>query len=411
MKHIHLEPIGGVAGDMFVASLLDAWPDLAEATIAAVRAAGLGDDVDLEHLAYHDDVLTGSRFAVRQQRAATVQDGPGLEGPGAHQHVHWRSLRQRLSDAPLPAGVGDRAITIFSLLAEAEAGVHGVPVDEATFHEVGAWDSIADIVAAAFLIETIGDADWSVGPLPLGSGRVRCAHGELPVPAPATMRLLEGFVFHDDGRPGERVTPTGAAILKYLQPGSATHPGHLRLLRTGYGFGLRKLDGMSNVLRASVFEPVGTMASAHDEVGVISFEIDDQTAEDLAIGLDHLRRRNDVLDIVQMPGFGKKGRMVTSLRLLVRPKEAIEAVIEACFRETTTLGVRWAIEKRTTLERHVHRTEIGTNVKLAERPDGGLTAKAESNDLASLPGHQTRQDRRREAETESMRQQELERGA
>ena len=393
LKHIHLEPIGGVAGDMFVASLLDAWPDLADATFAAVRAAGLGDDIGLDHLAFQDDVLSGSRFAVaqKQQRAAPLHHGPGSAGPRAHEHVHWRSLRQQLCKAPLPAGVGDRAIAIFSLLAEAEAGVHGVPVDEATFHEVGAWDSIADIVAAAFLIETIGETRWSVGPLPLGSGRVRCAHGELPVPAPATMRLLEGFVFHDDGRPGERVTPTGAAILKHLQPSSKTASGRQRLLRTGYGFGARRLEGMSNVLRASVFEPVATKAPAHDEVGVISFEIDDQTAEDLAIGLDHLRRRDDVLDIVQMPAFGKKGRMATSLRLLVRPAEAVGSVIEACFRETTTLGVRWAIEKRATLERHVHRTEIGADVKFALRPDGNLTAKAESDDLASLSGHQTRQ--------------------
>jgi uncharacterized protein (DUF111 family) len=183
------------------------------------------------------------------------------------------------------------------------------------------------------------------------------------------------------------------------------------LLRTGYGFGLRRLDGMSNVLRASVFEPVGNAASTDDEVGVISFEIDDQTAEDLAIGLDHLRRRGDVLDIVQMPAFSKKGRMATSLRLLVRPADAVSSVIEACFRETTTLGIRWAIEKRATLERHVHRTETGANVKLAERPDGNLTAKAESDDLASLQGHETRQERRREAETESMSQQTLEDGA
>ncbi|MGI9493404.1 MAG: LarC family nickel insertion protein [Geminicoccaceae bacterium] len=406
MTHIHLEPIGGVAGDMFVASLLDAWPDLAEATIAAVRIAGIGDEIDLEHRAFQDDVLSGSRFAVRQGGSAPIQDSPGSEGSGAHEHVHWRSLRRRLSEAPLPAGVGDRAIAIFSLLAEAEAGVHGVPVDEATFHEVGAWDSIADIVAAAFLIEAVGESHWSVGPLPLGSGRVRCAHGELPVPAPATMRLLEGFVFHDDGRPGERVTPTGAAILKYLRPSSKAVPGHRRLLRTGYGFGLRKLEGMSNVLRASVFEPLPTMASTHDEVGVISFEIDDQTAEDLALGLDHLRRRDDVLDIVQMPAFGKKGRMVTSLRLLVRPKEAIEAVMAACFQETTTLGVRWTIEKRTTLERRSISTENGTNVKIARRPSGDVTAKAESADLAPLSGHQARQQSRSEAESEAVGQQE-----
>ena len=157
---------------------------------------------------------------------------------GDHGHVHWRRLRERLAAAPLDAAVAAQAIAIFGLLAEAEAGVHGVAVDEATFHEVGAWDSIADIVAAAYLIETIGAESWSAGSLPLGGGRVRCAHGELPVPAPATLRLLEGFSFHDDGRPGERVTPTGAAILKALV--TSTGFGSGRLEKTGHGFGLRE---------------------------------------------------------------------------------------------------------------------------------------------------------------------------
>lgn len=379
---------------MFVAALLDLWPDLAKGAIAAARAAGLDDQVRLEHRAFHDDVLTGSRFVVSQGR-------PGAGEKSGHDHVHWRGLRERLALAPLPADVGERAIAIFSHLAEAEAGVHGVSVEEATFHEVGAWDSIADIVAAAFLIEAIGPARWSIGPLPLGRGRVRCAHGELPIPAPATMRLLEGFVFQDDGRPGERVTPTGAAILKYLQPSFETDPRPRRLLGTGYGFGQKKLDGMSNVLRASAFEPLTNSTSSRGEVGVISFEIDDQTPEDLAIGLDHLRRRDDVLDVVQMPAFGKKGRVVTALRLLVRPTNAIGAVIDACFQETTTLGVRWTIEQRETLERQSVQTETGTRVKLAHRPDGSVTAKAESDDLASLSGHQVRQTSRQAAEHQS----------
>lgn len=402
--HIKLDPLGGIAGDMFVASLLDAWPDLAEGAMAAARAAGLGDEIGLEHVSFHDDVLTGSRFVVSRDR----QKGPAAEKTTDHDHVHWRHLRDRLKQASLPDGVGDRAVTIFSLLAEAEAGVHGVPVDEATFHEVGAWDSIADIVAAAFLIETIGADSWSIGSLPLGRGRVRCAHGELPVPAPATMRLLEGFTFHDDGRSGERVTPTGAAILKYLAPTFDADNRPRRLLRTGYGFGLRRLQGMSNVLRVSAFEPAWTDAMAADEVGVISFEIDDQTPEDLAIGLEHLRCRDDVLDILQAPAFGKKGRTVTSLRLLVRPT-ALPSVIEACFHETTTLGVRWAVEKRTVLERRLVEDAVGINVKEAKRPGGLVTVKVESDDLAALSGHQARQERRQAAENRSLGQQEEER--
>ena len=150
---------------MFVAALLDAWPDLVDGAIAAVRAAGLGDTITLEHRPHRDEVLVGSRFAVTQNEA---------KGSG-HEHVHWHHLREHLSAAPLDELVRARAIAIFALLAEAEAGVHGVEVDAATFHEVGAWDSIADIVAAAYLIETVGVESWSVGPLPIGGGRVCCA--------------------------------------------------------------------------------------------------------------------------------------------------------------------------------------------------------------------------------------------
>ena len=389
--HIHLDPLGGIAGDMFVAALLDVRPELADDTIRAVRGAGLGDHVRLEHSVYNDDVLTGSRFVVTCRI-------PDVGSSDSHDHVHWCHLRHQLGEAALSPGVRDRAIAIFSSLAEAEAGIHGVSTENATFHEVGAWDSIADIVAAAFLIETIGAESWSTGSLPLGYGVVRCAHGDLPLPAPATMRLLEGFVFHDDGRPGERVTPTGAAILKNLQPKSGPDRTPRRLSSTGYGFGLRRLEGMSNVLRASVYEPTSIGSGPDDHVGVISFEIDDQTAEDLAIGVEHLRDRDDVLDILQMPAFGKKGRVVTALRLLVRA-DAVEQVIEACFQETTTLGIRWSIENRAILDRHMTRTDSGARVKLATRPDGRLTAKAESDDLSDLPSHRVRQERRVASET------------
>lgn len=391
--HLHLDPVGGLAGDMFVAALLDAWPALADGAIAAVRAAGLGDEVRIEHRPHADDVLVGSRFSVASSKRKADH----------HEHVHWRDLRENLRTAALGAKVGDRALAIFSHLAEAEAGVHGVAVDDATFHEVGAWDSIADIVAAAFLIETIGAAHWSVGSLPLGRGRVHCAHGELPIPAPATVRLLEGFTFHDDGRLGERVTPTGAAILKHLNPTSDRSLLSGRLIKSGHGFGLRKLEGISNVLRVMAFQVDRDYAqpAIDDSIAVLSFELDDQTPEDLAIGLDRLRAFDDVLDIVQTPVFGKKGRLATSLRLLVRP-DACEAVIKACFAETTTLGVRWHIEQRVALTRRMATSDSGIAVKLARRPSGDVTAKTESDDIADIADHTERDKARRSAEAETL---------
>lgn len=390
--HLHLDPVGGVAGDMFVAALLDLWPTLADAAIAAVQTVGLGDDIRIEHRPHQDELLVGSRFVVAKQGGAAA----------GHDHVHWRDLREHLGSSSLDVPVRERVLAIFALLAEAEAGVHGMPVDEATFHEVGAWDSIADIVAAAYLIEAIGVDRWSVGALPIGNGRVRCAHGDLPVPAPAALRLLKGFAVQDDGRAGERVTPTGAAILKHLEPSSGDAPVLGRLLKTGHGFGTRRLEGISNVLRAIACE--GRSERDHlsaAAVAVLSFEIDDQTPEDLAIGLDRLRADEAVLDIVQTPVFGKKGRLSTSLRLLVRP-DAVDAVIEACFAETTTLGVRWHVEQRAVLPRSMARSDEGIAVKLAERPGGRVTAKAESDDVAGLAGHAERDRARQSAEIAAM---------
>ncbi|MEZ5933976.1 MAG: LarC family nickel insertion protein [Alphaproteobacteria bacterium] len=395
--HLHLDPVGGIAGDMFVAALLDAWPEHADGAIAAVRAAGLGEEIGIEHRPHRDEVLVGSRFVVSRWREVT--DG--------HAHVHWRDLQRHLAGSALDAPVRERAIAIFGQLAAAEAGVHGVEVDAATFHEVGAWDSIADIVAAAFLIEAIGAECWSVGALPLGSGRVHAAHGELPVPAPATARLLQGFVFQDDGRPGERVTPTGAAILKQLGAANAVRPDAGRLLRTGHGFGLRRLDGISNILRVLAFDLVPEASpppAGGGSVGVVSFEVDDQTPEDLAIGLDRVRAAEGVLDLVQMPVFAKKGRVATSIRLLVLP-EAVDGVIQTCFAETTTLGVRWRLERRAVLARSMARSDDGVAVKLAERPGGRLTAKAESDHVAAIAGHAERDRVRRSAEIEALSRQ------
>ena len=130
--------------------------------------------------------------------------------------------------------------------------MHGTRADEVCFHEIGAVDSIADVVGAAFVIESLGATGWSVGALPLGRGRVETAHGIMPVPAPATTVLLEGFPVHDDGIEGERVTPTGAAILRYLQPDMEALAPAGKLLTSGMGFGSRVLPGQPNVLRALV---------------------------------------------------------------------------------------------------------------------------------------------------------------
>jgi hypothetical protein len=386
---IHLDPVGGVAGDMFVAALLDAWPEREARVHEALAAVELPASVAARVVRHADHALTGTRFVVED-----TGHGHG------HAHTPFRAIRTRLERATLAPGVRARALDIFRLLAEVEGKVHGCGPEEVTFHEIGAWDSIADIVAAAALIESSGARVWSVGPLPLGSGRVQTAHGSLPVPAPATVLLLQGLPVHDDGLPGERVTPTGAAILRHLRPAAGAPSEPMRLARTGIGFGTRALPGTSNVLRVLAFDALEARAGG-DRVCVLRFEVDDQSPEDLAVGLERLREVPGVLDVLQSPAFGKKGRLCVAVQVLASP-EAREPALAACFQETTTLGVRIATEERATLVRRDASISLGegaVRVKAARRPSGRTTAKAEMDDLAGAPGgHAEREARRREAE-------------
>jgi uncharacterized protein (DUF111 family) len=260
------------------------------------------------------------------------------------------------------------------------------------FHELADWDSFADVVAAAWLIDRLAVESWSCGPLPLGSGRVRGTHGVLPVPAPATALLLEGLPVIDDGIGGERVTPTGAAILKHLQP--APHAGEGRIARAGMGFGTRLLDGVPNLLRALVLAPAEV--GGVERVGVLRFEIDDQTPEDLAIALDRLRVLSKVRDVCLWPAIGKKGRMMMAVQVLCAP-EAVQEVAAACLAETATIGLRWRIEQRRILAREAAES-ANVRVKRVRRPDGRVTAKAEAGDIAAAGSFAARAARRHEAE-------------
>jgi uncharacterized protein (DUF111 family) len=232
-------------------------------------------------------------------------------------------------------------------------------------------------------------------------------HGPMPVPAPATARLLRGFRVLDDGIAGERVTPTGAAILSYLRQELGDpvteFPIAMNLERNGIGFGTRTLPGISNILR-TVFYRELSEALISDRVGIIQFEIDDQTAEDIAVAIDILRADENVLDVLQMPAFGKKGRMVFHLQVLCR-SDAVDDVIRVCLLQTTTLGVRWTVSQRATLKRETVITGTNTDsvsVKIAERPDGKVSAKSEIEDIRDSGTHGQRQARRREAEERAL---------
>ena len=366
-----LDPMGGVSGDMFIAAVLDAWPGLAAPVMRAIKDSGLPP---------------GSKVSLVQRRSGGLAAaGFVFEGNAAVPSGAYPDVRRRLAEAPLSASYRDHALAILALLAKAEAAVHRVPLERVHFHELADWDTQADIVGAAAIIDLLARARWYCRPLPLGNGTVRAAHGLLPVPAPATAHLLAGFAFRaDDGAPGERVTPTGAAILRYLNPRFAGDGTPGKLIATGMGAGSRQLRGVPNVLRVLGF---AAAESAGDTILVVEFDIDDQSPEELATGLERLRRVPGVRDVTTFPGIGKKGRWLQAVRVMADPAHR-DAVVGAVFEETATLGLRLRHEERVVLPRQTVVVEDETGpvrVKLADRR-GRRTGKAEADDIAVRPG-------------------------
>jgi len=382
--HVHLDAVGGAAGDMFIAAMLGAFPHLRNAAMAEARAV-------LPEAAGRPVLNPGDSNGIAVLRF-------GLEGGGHHHHPHdhgdhhhdeahdhhhheahatsYRALCARIAEAPLSEGTRGQALALLQRLARVEAAIHQVSIDEVHFHELADWDSLVDVVAAASIIAALPEATWSVSDLPVGSGLVKTQHGQLPVPAPATLALLEGFAWRDDGVGGERVTPTGAAIISHLVKPGAVRPAG-RLVSVGTGAGTRTLAAMPNVLRAVVFDAAA--ASADERVAVISFEVDDMSGEEIAVAAERLRGEPGALDVTFDMRWGKKGRAVHGFRLLTT-LDARDAVISRCLIETSTIGLRHHEEARVVLPRVAEK--VGSvGLKRVTRPDGSTSTKAENDDL------------------------------
>ncbi|MBW6495136.1 MAG: LarC family nickel insertion protein [Burkholderiaceae bacterium] len=404
---IHLDLVGGIAGDMFVAALVDALPALAAPLmieLAAVQPVG-------EPGPEFGTVLSGG---LRAQRFGLVAPSHDHDHDHDHDHGHahhggtaYVELRARLVAAPLTEPTRRHALALLAILAEAEAGVHGISVDAVHFHELADWDSMLDVVAAGCIAALLEGATWSSSALPLGGGKVRTAHGLLPVPTPATSALLTGYPWHDDGVGGERVTPTGAAILRYLVPAKRVaaprEPG--RLLAVGSGAGTRSLPGMPNILRTLVMARVAPGEVDNDNVVVLEFDVDDMSGEELALAADRLRLHPGVLDVSLGMRLGKKGRPLNDFRVLARPRQA-EAIASACFTETSTIGLRWREERRLVLPRaEVAATGAGQGfgVKVVTRPGGERSAKSAHDEVAATPGLAARRRRRAEVEARALK--------
>jgi len=271
------------------------------------------------------------------------------------------------------------------LLGEAEAAIHSMPVEQVHFHEVGAVDTIVDIVCSAAGAEVLGVERWLASPLNVGSGTVVCQHGTLPVPAPATLVLLGDAPVYAAGEPMERVTPTGAALLRMLDVCYASLPT-MRIAATGYGAGGRETKGQPNLLRLLVGEE--SSDAAEDSIAVIETVIDDCNPQVLAYVSEKLLAAG-AWDVYRVAVQMKKGRTGVAMTVLCRP-DLVSALQELLFSETTTIGLRWRLENKVALAREFVEVETSrgrVRIKIARWASGKIAnASPEYEDCRKIAG-------------------------
>ena len=317
---------------------------------------------------------------VKQGLAATqvtVVDGEGDAAP----HRSLGTIRGIIEAAGLSEPVTRRSVAAFTRLAEAEAGVHKCAVEKVHFHEVGAVDAIVDIVGAMAALDDLGVGRVVCSPIPTGSGTVTCAHGVLPVPAPATVELLRGVPLAECDEVGELITPTGAAVLTTVADSFGRLPA-MAIDRVGYGAGRREGQHRPNLLRVILGEAVAD--SEGDEIVVLEANIDDASPEVLGYAIERLMEAG-ALDAYAVPIYMKKSRPATLLTVLAEPGAVaeLEAVL---FAETTTFGVRRHTAQRSKLLREVVTVETpygAIGVKVGRRGGEVVTAAAEYEDCRS----------------------------
>ena len=326
----YLDVFSGISGDMLVGALADAGADQA-AIVDAIASLETGAVLSFERVKRCG--IAATKFHVDVQEA--------------HAHRHLSHILKMIEKAALPERAKQNAAAVFQRLAEAEAAVHQVPVEHVHFHEVGAADSIADIVGACVAFELLGVTSIVSAPLNVGSGTASTAHGLLPVPAPATAALLRGKPVYSDGPAVELTTPTGAALAVTLAREFGALPP-LKIAATGYGAGGYDFPDRANVLRVILGEETG--AAEATTITVLEANIDDLSPQILAYAMDRLFEKG-ALDVTLQPIEMKKGRPGTLLRVLARPEDR-EAMVETIFAETSTLGLRTYTAERRVQARH-----------------------------------------------------------
>lgn len=362
---LYLEPVGGIAGDMFLAAALD-----------------LGVPPEALEAPLHTLQVPGWRFAVKRDErhhlfgthVDVVVDAP----EGDHVHRSWADIDALIGASQLSPAAKENARRVFRLIGEVEAKIHGTTLDAIHFHEVGAVDSIVDICGAAVALDLLGNPAVYAAPPPLGSGTIRIAHGTVPVPVPATLELLRDVPVRFEGQ-GELTTPTGAALLKAFA--TVGPPPPMVVEQVGYGVGTKDWSDRANVLRASV----GRAAQAAPALEVLECNLDDCSPQVLGALVDTLLARG-ALDAWIAPVVMKKGRPGHLVGVLA-PAASKATLVDTLLEETTTLGVRATAVTRSELARRHDTVETPwgpVRIKLGLRGEQVLNATPEFEDCRAL---------------------------
>ncbi len=372
MKALYIECKMGAAGDMLTAALLELL-DSPEKFVEKLNNIGIPKVKYILEKAEKCGI-SGSHMSV-------LVDGEE-EGDGHRSHHHHHSslhgIEHIVSHLDIPEKVKGDVLGVYKLIAEAESSVHGVPVSDIHFHEVGTLDAVADVTAVCLLINEIAPDEIAVSPINTGSGTVKCAHGVLPVPAPATAYILKNIPIYNNEINGELCTPTGAALLKYFASRFGSMP-EMSIDKIGYGMGKKDFEE-ANCVRAILGESAGSTEGAVE----ISFSVDDMTAEAISFACEILLE-NGAKDVFTTPAGMKKSRLGYNVTVVCSEDKKSD-IIKLIFRHTTTIGVRECVMKRYTLEREIKTfsTKYGEVKVKYSKGYGVERSKLEYEDIARI---------------------------
>ncbi len=365
MRVLYLDCFSGISGDMTLGALLSLGADK-DKLVSELRKLKLQDEFKI----VSEDKICCGISGVSADVIVKNQD------KFAHNHTHYSQIRRLLEKSDLKTSAKKRALFMFSQVAKAEALVHGKDIGEIAFHEVGAVDSIIDIAGTAILLDELNIDCIMHSPVNVGGGTVKCAHGILPVPAPATSKILEGVTIYGEANVGELTTPTGAAILKLCEEGEALPKG--RITAEGFGFGKKEI-GRVNALRALIIE---TDFRENSDVYEFCANIDDMTPEELSFAAKMIFSAG-ALDVWITPITMKKGRAAVKLSALSALSEK-ENIINAFREYTTTLGVRYEFKQRQVFDRKFASVNTKYGIVTVKNSCGRLHAEYDDCEAAAI---------------------------